>query len=87
MPWHEKSGANILLRLIGIGILALAYAAAASLRGRALAGSLDGDALAYLLAAATFLCGSAGAALTFLGTHIFDRVELSQRWRHRDREE
>jgi len=86
MPWHEKTGANILLRIIGVGALALAYLAAMSLRSRAAAGSLDGDAFAYLLAAATFLCGSAGAVLTLLGTQIFDRVAISGRWRRSDGE-
>jgi hypothetical protein len=86
MPWHQRTGASLLLRIAGVGILALAYFAAAALHSRALAGALERDPLAYLLAAATFLCGSSGAGLVALGAHVFDRVEVAQRWRHPDRE-
>lgn len=86
MAWYEKTGASALLRIAGVGILGIAYLAGAFLRGRAAAGSLTGDPFSYLFAAGTFLCGSVGSALTVLGAHIFDRVEVSQRWRPTDRE-
>ncbi len=81
MPWHQKTGASVLLRVAGAGILGIAYLAGASLRSRAIAGPVNGDPFAYLLAAATFICGSAGTVLAALGAHIFDRVVVSQRWR------
>lgn len=33
-----------------------------------------------IAAGAGFLCFSAGAALATLGAHLFDQVELSERW-------
>jgi len=36
---------------------------------------------ALLLAAAGFLCASLGAVLIAQGRHIFDSVEVSERWR------
>ena len=84
MAWHQKTGAAILLRVAGVAILALAWLAASALRSRAVAGAPDRDALAWLLACATFLCGSAGCGLAVLGPHIFDRVEVSRRWRRPD---
>ena len=85
MAWYEKSGAGALLRVAGLATLAVAYVAGASLRSRALAGALDSDPFAYLLAATAFLCGSLGSGLVVLGRHIFDRVEISRRWSRIDR--
>jgi len=84
MLWYQRTGAGALLRVAGMGILATGYFAAIWLQSRATAGALNGDPLAYLLAAAAFLCGSVGSALAVLGTHIFDRVEVAQRWRRPD---
>jgi hypothetical protein len=36
--------------------------------------------LELCLAASTFLCLSIGSALLMLGSHIFDKVEISPRW-------
>lgn len=36
--------------------------------------------LELCLAASTFLCLSVGSALLMLGSHIFDKVEISPRW-------
>lgn len=87
MAWYQKSGATWLLRLGGIGVLAIAWLAASALRARVggAVGALERDALAWLLAMTTFLCGTTGALLTVLGSHIFDRVRLSRRWRRVDR--
>ena len=82
MPWKMKTAANLLLRAAGIGLLSCTYFAGCWLRNRVSAGSLQSDPLAYLLVAAAFLSASGGAILTMLGTHIFDRVEVSERWRH-----
>jgi hypothetical protein len=84
MPWYEKNGASLALRLAGVALLGLAWFAASLLRSRALAGPVEGDPVAFLLAGATFVCGSGGALLGLLGRHIFDRVEVSRRWRHPD---
>ena len=35
----------------------------------------------YFLALAAFVFASGGSAMTFVGAHLFDEVELSQRWR------
>ena len=81
MKWHERKGAGPAIRLLGAILVALAYFAATALRRRALAGPpLDGDALAWLLAAASFLCASCGAAMALLGDHLFDPVMVARRW-------
>jgi hypothetical protein len=69
-----------LLRAAGALLLALAYAAAAVLRARALAGPIMGDPLAWLLAAVSFVLASGGAALLVVGRHLFDHVEVARRW-------
>jgi cytochrome c oxidase assembly factor CtaG len=87
MAWHQKTGAAILLRVAGVAILALAWLAAAALHSRAMAaGAPTRDAVAWLLACSAFLCGSAGAGLAVLGPHIFDRIQVSRRWRRPDDE-
>ena len=37
----------------------------------------------FAAAALGFLCFSVGAALTAIGEHIFDQVEISERWARR----
>ncbi|WP_156022275.1 hypothetical protein [Sphingomonas sp. UNC305MFCol5.2] len=54
------------------------------LRARAIAGPIDYDPTAWLLAPIAFLCGSAGAAFLFVGPHLFDPVKIAKRWRRRD---
>jgi len=85
MPWYEKTAGNLLLRVIGAGLLALTYVAIGLLRRRVTTGSIESDPLAYLLAAGAFICASGGALLAALGPHIFDRIEVSERWRRIDR--
>ena len=86
MAWHQKAGVNLLLRAAGTALLVVAYLCGAALRARALAGPLNKDALAYLLAAMTFLGWTGGFALLTLGNHIFDQIEIAQRWHRIDRE-
>ncbi|MCW3849417.1 hypothetical protein OF829_19430 [Sphingomonas sp. LB-2] len=86
MVWYEKAGASLLLRVAGVGTLAIAYFAGAALRSRAGTVALNSDPVAYLLAATTFLCASFGSILTVLGKHIFDKVEVSRRWSRADRD-
>ena len=84
MPWYERKSVGLLLRLGGIALLVLAFLAARMLRMQAIAGSIEADATAWLLAAIAFLCGSAGAAFLFVGPHLFDPVKIAKRWRRRD---
>jgi len=80
MPWHRTRTANLALRLLGAALLVLAWLAARTLRARALAGPISEDALAWLLAAATFVSASGGAALAAMGNHLFDQVQIARRW-------
>ena len=78
--WHRSWKADIGLRLLGLLSCGLAWAALSHLFAmRPPARSPAG--LAYALAAIGFLSASAGAALTFLGHHLFDEIEVSSRWR------
>lgn len=43
----------------------------------------DPTIIEFAAAATGFLCFSAGGALTALGKHIFDQVEISERWASR----
>jgi hypothetical protein len=85
MDWHQKRGASALLRMGGLGILAIAWAAGTALARRAATPGIDSDPLAYFLAVVTFLGGSFGSVVTVLGRHIFDRVEIARRWSRTDR--
>ncbi len=78
--WYDGRYASLLLRLAGVGLLVFAWFAGYALFHRTALGSIDRDAIAFLLAALIFLLGSAGAALALLGRHLFDRVELARQW-------
>lgn len=72
------------LSLRGLGLLSLGVSV---LLIRSLVHYLQGQVphtppgpLSFLFAALGFLCGSAGGALLTLGHHLFDEVEVSQRW-------
>ena len=81
-PWHETSAANFGLRATGMVCLGLGSLLAARLHQLALTGSLrEAPTIPILLAALLFLCGSAGSALLFVGPGLWDRVEVSERWR------
>ena len=43
----------------------------------------DPGMLEFAAAWAGFICFSLGCALVFLGEHIFDEVEIAERWRRR----
>jgi len=79
MAFHERKYADLLLRLAGMMLLALAF-----LVGRHLFGRPDVTAKtrpsAYLFAFLFMMNLSPGAALAALGRHLFDEVELSARW-------
>jgi hypothetical protein len=77
--WHEETVAKLGLRAAGLVLLAFAYWAGTALFHR-FAGSLVHPPLEYLLALVTFVCASVGSAMTIMGHHLFDQVEVSSRW-------
>lgn len=79
---HQDRRTDIGLRLAGAALWGLAWLAARQLAALHLTQShADPDMWAAALAAASFLCASLGAVLVSQGCHIFDRVEISERWR------
>lgn len=82
--WHHERRADIGLRLAGAVLGGLSWLAVQRLAVLHLPASrADPGVGALLLAAAAFLCASLGAALTTQGRHIFDPVQVSERWRPR----
>ncbi|KTE09533.1 hypothetical protein [Sphingopyxis sp. H115] len=80
---HEKR-TDIGLRLCGVLSGSLSSLAAWKLAALHLSKSdAEPDAKALLLAATTFLCASLAAVLMTQGRHIFDRVDVGERWRAR----
>jgi len=80
--WKRDWRTDLGLRLFGIASCGVSCLAINTLtRLRLPDGHIPPDILAFALAAAGFLCASAGAVLLFLGRHIFDEVEISPRWR------
>ena len=77
--WHETGLAKFGLRVAGLIVLAIAYWAGAALYHR-FAGTRAHPPLEYLLALAAIVCASTGSALTIMGHHLFDQVEVSSRW-------
>jgi len=79
MESQNRKWADPALRLAGVLLMG-----AALLVGRRLFGAADARAraepLSYLLALVGMACASTGAALAVWGHHLFDRVELSERW-------
>lgn len=80
VAWHRSWMADIGLRLLGLFSCGIAYAAFSHLSAMCSPASAPG-VFAYALAVLGFLSASAGAALTFLGHHLFDQIEVSSRWR------
>jgi len=64
-----------LLRLAGLAALAASGEAI-----RLLASNHDATPLAFACAAVAFLGATSGWALLLLGHHLFDSVQVSQRW-------
>ncbi|HEX2814074.1 MAG TPA: hypothetical protein VHO04_15460 [Sphingopyxis sp.] len=80
--WHETHAADLGLRTGGLALLAIGWPVAVRLNDLALATSArDATFFMMLLAAAVFLCGSAGSALLFVGPGLWETVEVSERWR------
>jgi hypothetical protein len=80
--WHERTIAKIGLRAAGLVILMIAYWAGATLYRR-FAGSLVHPPVEYLLALVVTVCTCVGTAMTVMGHHLFDQVEVSGRWARR----
>lgn len=82
MPnWAIGKRGDIILRLCGAALALLSFLAIRHLCHLAAAhpGAKPG-VLELSLAAVGFLGGSGGAGLLALGNHIFDPVQISQRW-------
>ena len=79
MAFHERTYANLGLRLAGLILFG-----SGALIWRHLFGVADPTAksrvLPYLFALIGMASTSAGTALTVLGRHLFDQVDLSPRW-------
>jgi hypothetical protein len=70
------------LRIGGVTLFAMGWSAAIRLDGLALTTpARDATSFMMLLAAAIFLCGSAGSALLFVGPGLWETVEVAERWR------
>lgn len=82
--WHRTWQADIGLRILGLACCGVAYVALTHLVAVAHpAPHHHAGPLAHLIAAIGFLAASAGSALALLGKHLFDRIEISARWRVR----
>ena len=77
-------GQGAAIRLAGLVLLTAGYLAMRWLFHAARPHHDDAaSAWRYLAAAAGFLCLSGGGMLTALGRHIFDPVEIAERWTRR----
>lgn len=83
--WHRSWRADLGLRASGLLLCGIAYTAISRLCAMHIPPQTAG-ALAYALAAIGFLCASAGSAMVMLGHHLFDEIEVSERWRPRPRD-
>lgn len=80
--WHYDKRTDIGLRLIGAVLGGVSWLAVRDLAARHLSEIHSDPGIgALVLAAAAFLCASLGAVLITQGRHIFDRIEIGERWR------
>jgi hypothetical protein len=82
VAWHRSWKADIGLRLLGLLCGAVAGVMFSHLFAMRLPRAPG--VLAYAMAATGFVSASASAALTLLGHHLFDEIEVSSRWRRDD---
>ncbi|WP_174296505.1 hypothetical protein [Sphingomonas bacterium] len=85
MTWHRTRRGDLGLRALGTGACALSCASIGHLLRWH-----DADPVhwspgiaAWLLTAIGFLCASGGSGLVLLGSHLFDEIVISERWRTR----
>lgn len=81
MDWNRLPASRWGLRQLGVVLLLAAYAAGDHLVAIAPRFPQTEPPLVYFLALIAFVCGSAGCALVIHGHHLFDRAEVSERWR------
>lgn len=81
--WHRMRRGDFGLRGLGLGALAVSYGSISHLIELHAAHPVHWKPglVAYVLTTVGFLCGSAGTALTLLGGHLFDEIQVSERWR------
>lgn len=82
VAWHRSRRADIVLRATGLLLCWVSYAAIARLVAMHVPPQKAG-VLAYGLATISFMAASTGSALSLLGHHLFDEIEVSARWRER----
>jgi hypothetical protein len=79
--WHERRSADLSLRAGGLMLLGAAWLLGSWLvvlvRSHAPHESTPREMAVGLL---MFFSGAAGAAALALGKHLFDKVEISERW-------
>lgn len=82
--WTDKRTRDVSIRAAGAFCCISAYLAAGELANlRPSTPGTQPAAIAYLLAAIAFLGASLGTALAVLGHHVFDEIEVSDRWKRR----
>lgn len=79
--WHERPGADLILRLSGMLLLGCAWLLglwmAALVRRHA---PHEATPLEMLMGMLMFAAGSLGAATLALGKHLFENTQVSERW-------
>lgn len=73
---HLLRGLSV--RVVGLTVLGLSWACGHALW--LLHGDRSPGVAAFLLAMTAFLSASVGSAMLILGSHLFDKVEVSARW-------
>lgn len=86
VAWHRSRRADIVLRASGLLLCWVSYTAISRLITMHVPPQKAG-VLAYGIAAVGFMAAGAGSALTLLGHHLFDEIEVSARWRGHPRPE
>ncbi len=80
--WYETRWAGWVIRIIGLGTILLAWIIGQMLTQMVRSHALNQTSLMeILLGMLVFLWTSGGMGLTLLGEHLFDQVEISERWR------
>jgi hypothetical protein len=83
--WHRTLKGDTGLRATGTALLAISYVCIRSVSHRHAVDPVHWSTgiILYALTAMGFLSASLGSAMVLLGHHLFDRVEISERWRPR----